>query len=431
MFKNELNTSDKDFDSDLSNFIDNRGTFEREVVTKVAEIISEVERKGDQALISLTKELDRHQIEDFFISDNEIDACVKNVEKEVLSALEFACKNIIDYHSSCRDSLHLELSESQIHRKFRPIKSVLMYVPGGKASYPSSVLMAAGPAIACNINDLYLTTPCIGGDLNNLTIAAAKIAGIRKIAKLGGAQAIAAFALGTESIPEVDKIVGPGNSYVTEAKRQLFGRVGIDGIAGPSEILVLADETSCPETVAWDLMAQAEHDEEASSILLCSSEKVIQKIKAIIDSQIDRLERSEIIRSALKENGLIIKIDSLDQSLRLINILAPEHLHIAFANNNKIDTSQVVAGIILEGPDSAVSLSDYVLGPSHILPTNSSSRFSSPLSVEDFMVSSSHVSLKYETNPDLYIKYVENTSIIARAEGLTAHAISVEKRKKV
>ena len=151
----------------------------------------------------------------------------------------------------------------------------------------------------------------------------------------------------------------------------------------------------------------------------------------LIDSQIDRLERSEIIRSALKENGLIIKIDSLDQSLRLINILAPEHLHIAFANNNKIDTSQVVAGIILEGPDSAVSLSDYVLGPSHILPTNSSSRFSSPLSVEDFMVSSSHVSLKYETNPDLYIKYVENTSIIARAEGLTAHAISVEKRKKV
>ena len=279
------------------------------------------------------------------------------------------------------------------------------------------------------LKDLYLTTPCVGGHVNDLTVAAAKVAGIKNIARLGGAQSIAAFSFGTESIPKVDKIIGPGNSYVAEAKRQLFGVVGIDSIAGPSEIVILANETSSPEIVAWDLMAQAEHDEDASSILISTSSTVIQQVKEIIGKECSTLERAMIIKSSLKNNGLIVKIDNYKQAITLINRLAPEHLHLAF-NNQEIDVKELVAGITLEGIDSAVSLSDYVLGPSHILPTNSSSRFSSPLSVEDFLISSSKVAIKSESNTDLYNKLVENTSIIARAEGLTAHAISVEKRKK-
>jgi histidinol dehydrogenase len=289
--------------------------------------------------------------------------------------------------------------------------------------------MAAGPAIAVQVKDLYLTSPCVGGHINDLTVAAAKVAGINNIARLGGAQSIAAFAFGTESIPKVDKIVGPGNSYVAEAKRQLFGKVGIDSIAGPSEIVILANETSSPEIVAWDLMAQAEHDEDASSILISNSREIIQKVKEIIENECPNLERARIIQSSLKNHGLIVKIDNLKQAIYLINRLAPEHLHLAF-DNQEIDINDLVAGIILEGTDSAVSLSDYVLGPSHILPTNASSRFSTPLSVEDFMISSSKVAIKSESNKDLYNELVDKTSVIARAEGLTAHAISVEKRKK-
>ena len=279
------------------------------------------------------------------------------------------------------------------------------------------------------IRDRFLTTPSIGGHINDLTIAAAKIVGIDKIARLGGAQAIAAFSFGTKTIPKVDKIVGPGNAYVAEAKRQLFGKVGIDSIAGPSEIVILANETSSPEIVAWDLMAQAEHDEDASTILISTSDKITEEIKEIIESELPNLERAEIIKSSMNSNGLIIQIEDLKQSIELINRLAPEHLHLAF-DNKQIDTKEIIAGIILEGEDSAVSFSDYVLGPSHILPTNSSARFSSPLSVEDFIVSSSKVILNSERNKDSYNELVENTSIIARAEGLTAHAISAEKRRK-
>ena len=429
MFKEELNISNIGFDSDFSNFLSKKGIIDKSIISSVSEIIKDVSIRGDEALIDLTEKLDNHLIDDFFISEDEINASYRKINKEVISALEFSFNNIIKFHSECRDSLNLESVDSEVTRVFKPIRSALLYVPGGKASYPSSVLMAAGPAIASQVKDLYLTTPSIGGHVNDLTVAAAKVAGITNIARLGGAQSIAAFSFGTESIPKVDKIIGPGNSYVAEAKRQLFGVVGIDSIAGPSEIVILANETSSPEIVAWDLMAQAEHDEDASSILISTSSTVIQEVKEIIEKECSTLERAMIIKSSLKNNGLIVKIDNYKQAITLINRLAPEHLHLAF-NNQEIDVKELVAGITLEGIDSAVSLSDYVLGPSHILPTNSSSRFSSPLSVEDFLISSSKVAIKSESNTDLYNKLVENTSIIARAEGLTAHAISVEKRKK-
>ncbi|HJM15318.1 MAG TPA: histidinol dehydrogenase [SAR86 cluster bacterium] len=429
MFREELNISNTGFDSDFSNFLLKKETIDKNIISSVSEIIKDVSIRGDEALIDLTEKLDNHLIDNFFISEDEINASYRKINKEVISALEFSFNNIIKFHSKCRDSLNLESVDSEVSRVFKPIRSALLYVPGGKASYPSSVLMAAGPAIASQVKDLYLTTPCVGGQVNDLTVAAAKVAGIKNIARLGGAQSIAAFSFGTKSIPKVDKIVGPGNSYVAEAKRQLFGRVGIDSIAGPSEIVILANETSSPEIVAWDLMAQAEHDEDASSILISNSREIIQKVKEIIENECPNLERARIIQSSLKNNGLILKIDNLKQAIYLINRLAPEHLHLAF-DNQEIDINDLVAGIILEGTDSAVSLSDYVLGPSHILPTNASSRFSSPLSVEDFMISSSKVAIKSESNKDLYNELVDKTSVIARAEGLTAHAISVEKRKK-
>ncbi len=429
MFREELNISNKGFDSAFNNFLTKKEFVDQKIISSVTEIIKAVSSRGDEALIDLTKELDNHLIEGFFVSEKEVNHSFKEINKEVISALEFSFRNIIDFHSNCFDSLNIGTSDSEVSRILKPIRSALMYVPGGKASYPSSVLMAAGPAIACQVKELYLTTPSMDGKINDLTIAAAKVAGINKIAKLGGAQAIAAFCFGTESIPKVDKIVGPGNSYVAEAKRQLFGMVGIDSIAGPSEIVILADETSSPELVAWDLMAQAEHDEDASSILICTSNQVISSIKEIIQNELPLLERSVIIQSSLKRNGLIIKIESLEQSIELINRFAPEHLNLAF-DNQTIDIKDLTAGIILEGSDSAVSLSDYVLGPSHILPTNTSSRFSSPLSVEDFMVSSTKVGIKSELNKDLYNQFIHKTSVLARAEGLTAHAISAEKRKK-
>ena len=429
MFKEELNILNKKFDSDFSNFLSKKESADKKIISTVSKIILDISSRGDDALIDITQKLDNYLLEEFFLSEDEINASFEKISKEVISALEFSFRNIMEFHSKCRESLNLEPIDSEVSRLFKPINSALLYVPGGKASYPSSVLMAAGPAIASEVRNLYLTTPTTGGQVNDLTIAAAKVAGINRIAKLGGAQAIAAFSFGTESIPKVDKVVGPGNAYVAEAKRQLFGTVGIDSIAGPSEIVVLSNNTSSTEMVAWDLMAQAEHDEDASSILICTSQEVIEEIKEIINNELPNLERAKIIQSSLKKNGLIIKIDNLEQSIEIINRLAPEHLHLAF-DTKEIDIEDLIAGIILEGQDSAVSLSDYVLGPSHILPTNTSSRFSSPLSVEDFMVSSTKVSLKTETNKDLYNQLIDKASVIARAEGLTAHAISVEKRKK-
>jgi len=429
MFRDELNISNSGFESEFSNFLSKKGLIHENIISSVAKIIKDVSIRGDEALKDLTKKLDNYVIDDFFISEAEINASYKRINKEVISALEFSFNNIIEFHSKCRDSLNLESIDTEVTRVFKPIRSALLYAPGGKASYPSSVLMATGPAIAGQVKDLYLTTPCVGGHVNDLTVAAAKVAGIKDIARLGGAQSIAAFSFGTESVPKVDKIVGPGNSYVAEAKRQLFGIVGIDSIAGPSEIVILANETSSPEIVAWDLMAQAEHDEDATSILISTSGEVIKGVKEIIENECPSLQRDKIIKTSLSNNGLIVKIENIEQAINLINRLAPEHLHLAF-DNQEIDINDLVAGIVLEGSDSAVSLSDYVLGPSHILPTNTSSRFSSPLSIEDFLVSSSKVSIKSESNKDLYNELVEKTSLIARAEGLTAHAISVEKRKK-
>ncbi len=424
----ELNTNQENFQSKFSFFLLSRNKISKEISVIVNKIISEVRENGDQALREITKRLDDFDCPTFQVSETEINAALENFDKELIESFEFAFEQLLDYQKTCFTSLNLNNSNEQITRKFRVLDSVGMYVPGGKASYPSTVLMGAAPAIACGVEQISLSSPTQHGALNPTTLAAAKVAGIKKIYKLGGAQAIAALAFGTEQVDKVDKIIGPGNVYVAEAKRQLFGEVGIDSIAGPSEIVILCDETSDPETVAWDLMAQAEHDSDASSILISTSEELISEVKSLIIKNIDTLSRSKIIRESLVSNGLMVKIDALSEAGDLINQLVPEHLHIAFEHQFD-EEENLKAGLILKGKDSAVSLSDYVLGPSHILPTSSSARFCSPLSVEDFLVSFSYVSLNRNNNPEIFDKYIKHTSNIARAEGLTAHAIAAEKRK--
>ena len=424
---NELSINDKDFQVNLDIYLKKRSMNSHEVSSTVAEIIDLIRTQGDSGLKKLTYDLDGFECEDFLLTDEEKEECLNGFDDEMLTSLEFSFQQLLNFQSKCFSSLKLNTHDS-ITRKFRKIDKVGMYIPGGKASYPSTVLMGAAPAIACGIEDISLASPAIDGKVNDLTVVAAKIAGIKKIYKIGGAQAIAAFALGTEQIPKVDKIIGPGNVYVAEAKKQLFGQVGIDSIAGPSEILILADESSDPETVAWDLMAQSEHDTDASSILISTSSQLIQNVKEIINKEVSSLERSDIISQALLSNGLFINIDNLTESKKIINSFAPEHLHIAFDHDNFEDEDSLKAGLILKGKDSANSLSDYVLGPSHILPTNSSAKFSSPLSVEDFLVSYSYVRLDQTIDPKSFEEYVKHTSKIANAEGLTAHAISAEKR---
>ena len=427
---NQLDTKESSFSKSFETYLLERNKVSGEVSQLVSEIILKIRSKGDNALKDLTKEFDGFDTDVFKISSKEINQIVRSCDKDIFKSLEYSFEKIINYQSRCFASLNLEDTDNEITRKFRVIESVGIYVPGGKASYPSTVLMGAAPAIACGVSDISITSPAQNGILNTLTIAAAKVAGIETIYRIGGAQAIAALAIGTDQISKVDKIIGPGNIFVAEAKKQLFGEVGIDSIAGPSEILILADSSSNPETIAWDLMAQSEHDSDASSILISDSEEIIANVKKIISTEIDSLERCSIIKESISSKGLIIKIDNFSEAKQLVNKIAPEHLHIAFDHMNYQDESLLIAGLILKGENSANSFSDYILGPSHILPTNSSSRFSSPLSVEDFLVSYSYISLDREKNIQKFNEYIDHTSKIAKAEGLTAHAIAAEKRFK-
>ena len=427
---NQLDTKESSFSKSFNAYLAERNKVSGEVSQLVSEIILKIRSKGDNALKDLTKEFDGFDSDVFKISSKEINQILKSCDKDIFKSLEYSFEKILNYQSRCFASLNLEDTDDEITRKFRVIESVGIYVPGGKASYPSTVLMGAAPAIACGVSDISITSPAQNGILNSLTIAAAKVAGIEKIYRIGGAQAIAALAIGTDQISKVDKIIGPGNIFVAEAKKQLFGEVGIDSIAGPSEILILADSSSNPETIAWDLMAQSEHDSDASGVLISDSDDIIANVKEIISTEIDSLERCTIIKESISSNGLIIKIDNFSEAKQLVNKIAPEHLHIAFDHINYQDENSLIAGLILKGENSANSFSDYILGPSHILPTNSSSRFSSPLSVEDFIVSYSYVSLDREKNIKQFNEYIDHTSKIAKAEGLTAHAIAAEKRFK-
>jgi len=420
------------FDKDLISFIQEKNAIDFEIRNDVEVIIKEIRSKGDEAVVFATNKFDQRRavsIEDLKINEEQIFESSQKVDKEIMDALYFSFERISSFHKKSFSKLPKN-DDNEIGRVSRAIDDVLMYVPGGKASYPSTVLMCAGPAKSAGVRSLVLTTPCPSGTINELTLAAAHVAGIKEVYSIGGAQAIAAFGLGTESIPRVQKIVGPGNQYVAEAKRQLFGEVGIDSIAGPSEIVVVADNSSNPTTVAWDLMAQAEHDEQACSILISLSDKFIQAVNAIIKIEISQLSRSNIIKESLKKNGASFLVENTSQAADIVNQIAPEHLHLVTGSAEQDAKRITRSGLILVGEDSANSLSDYVLGPSHVLPTGGASSFSSPLSVEDFMVTSSYVHLDSAQDMQSYQQLLDTTIILANAEGLSAHAIAAQKRKK-
>ena len=389
----------------------------------VTEIIDNVRKNGDKALFEYCEKFDKAVLSDLLVSQAEIDEAVNAVDPKFLEILEKAAENIRRFHEKqVRNSFILNDRPGIVMgQKIIPVDRAGLYVPGGTAAYPSTVLMDSIPAKIAGVREVVMVTPPNSeGKINPVILAAAKIAGINKIFKVGGAQAIAALAYGTESIPKVDKIVGPGNAFVAEAKKQVFGRVSIDMIAGPSEILIIADGASNPRHVAADLLSQAEHDKLASAVLVTDSYELAQKVQSELEIQIPQLERSEIARASIDQNGKIIVSDDLRQAIDIANEIAPEHLELCVDNPFDYLDSIRHAGSIFMGRNCPEALGDYFAGPNHTLPTSGTAKFSSPLGVDDFI---KKVQYTYYTR-DALAEVAQDVATFARAEGLTAHARS-------
>ncbi len=394
----------------------------------VSDILSNVKQKGDEAVFELTKKFDKWDINasNVRVTKEEIDAAYKAVDSEFIDVLKEAAQNIRVFHEKqLRDSWFFSKKDGSIlGQKITPIDSVGCYAPGGKAYYPSSVLMNIIPAKVAGVERIALATPAVGGVVQPVTLVAADIAGVDEIYKIGGAQAVGAFAYGTESIKKVDKITGPGNIFVALAKKAVFGQVGIDSIAGPSEILVIADETADPRYVAADLLSQAEHDELASAILLTTSSELAQKVSEEVDGFIKVLERSEIIKKSLDNYGYILVGESMDDIIDAANEIASEHVEIMTKDAARVMTKVRNAGAIFVGPYSSEPLGDYFAGPNHILPTNGTAKFFSPLNVDDFTKKTSIISYSEEGLRAVH----EKIEYFAKKECLTAHANSIAVR---
>ena len=393
----------------------------------VTEIIDNVRKNGDKALFEYCEKFDKAVLSDLLVSQAEIDEAVNAVDPKFLEILEKAAENIRRFHEKqVRNSFILNDRPGIVMgQKIIPVDRAGLYVPGGTAAYPSTVLMDSIPAKIAGVREVVMVTPPNSeGKITPVILAAAKIAGINKIFKVGGAQAIAALAYGTESIPKVDKIVGPGNAFVAEAKKQVFGRVSIDMIAGPSEILIIADGASNPRHVAADLLSQAEHDKLASAVLVTDSYELAQKVQSELEIQIPQLERSEIARASIDQNGKIIVSDDLRQAIDIANEIAPEHLELCVDNPFDYLDSIRHAGSIFMGRNCPEALGDYFAGPNHTLPTSGTAKFSSPLGVDDFI---KKVQYTYYTK-DALAEVAQDVATFARAEGLTAHARSATVR---
>ena len=389
----------------------------------VTEIIDNVRKNGNKALFEYCEKFDKAVLSNLLVSQAEIDEAVNAVDPKFLEILEKAAENIRRFHEKqVRNSFILNDRPGIVMgQKIIPVDRAGLYVPGGTAAYPSTVLMDSIPAKIAGVREVVMVTPPNSeGKINSVILAAAKIAGINKIFKVGGAQAIAALAYGTESIPKVDKIVGPGNAFVAEAKKQVFGRVSIDMIAGPSEILIIADGASNPRHVAADLLSQAEHDKLASAVLVTDSYELAQKVQSELEIQIPQLERSEIARASIDQNGKIIVSDDLRQAIDIANEIAPEHLELCVDNPFDYLDSIRHAGSIFMGRNCPEALGDYFAGPNHTLPTSGTAKFSSPLGVDDFI---KKVQYTYYTK-DALAEVAQDVATFARAEGLTAHARS-------
>lgn len=401
----------------------------KEYEERVADIIKDVKDRKDEALFEYSLRFDKAVLtkDTIRVTEEEINKAYEQVPESTLEVIRKSIHNIEKYHQKQKQYSWFDSEPNGIilGQKVTPIDAVGVYVPGGKAAYPSSVLMNVLPAKVAGVRRIAMTTPPLAdGTVNPGTLVAAKEAGVQEIYKVGGAQAIAALAYGTESIQKVDKIVGPGNIYVALAKKAVYGNVSIDSIAGPSEILVLADETANPRFVAADLLSQAEHDELASAILITTSEEVAQKVSEEVDGFLKVLGRSDIMRASLENYGYILVASSLEEAIDTANEIASEHLEIVTKNAFEVMTKIKNAGAIFIGEYSSEPLGDYFAGPNHVLPTNGTAKFFSPLSVDDFIKKSSIISYSREALEPVY----QDIVTFAKAEGLTAHANSVAVR---
>ncbi len=427
----ELNITDSNFEYRLGTLLQREMIVAEEVTTTVNRILKGVQNRGDAAVIEYTNRFDSfsaNSMEELFVAQDQMQEALANLSSRQRDSLAHAALRIRRYHEKQKqDSWTYREEDGSVYgQKISPLQRVGVYVPGGKASYPSSMLMLAIPAQVAGVKEIVATVPTAYGDAGKLVFAAAALAGVTKLYTIGGAQAIAALAFGTESIPKVDKIAGPGNIYVTAAKKLVFGEVGIDMIAGPSELTIICDGKSDPDWIAMDLFSQAEHDEQAQSILISNDAAFLREVKKSVDMLLPGMERREIITESLSKRGIFIQVEDLQQAATVSNFIAPEHLEISIEHPDKLLESIDNAGAIFMGRYSAEALGDYCAGPSHVLPTSGTAKFFSALGVYDFQKRSSIINCSETGANELAVIAAE----IARNEHLQAHALSAEYRQK-
>lgn len=427
----KLNTSESDFWPALDKLLAWESVSNEQVLTTVKDIITDVRENGDKALVDLSNKFDRLSVssmDELTVSPDRLVQALEQLDHAQREALETAAERVRMYHEKqlMPSWQYTEADGTMLGQQITALESVGLYVPGGKATYPSSVLMNAIPAKVAGVEEIIMVVPTPDGEVNEMVLAAAEIAGVTKVFTIGGAQAVAALAYGTETIPGVDKIVGPGNIYVATAKSMVFGKVGIDMIAGPSEILVVCDGKSNPDWIAMDLFSQAEHDEDAQSILVSPDKEFLTAVEASINKLVTEMERKEIIKKSLNDRGAFIHVNDMDEAIQVANYIAPEHLELAVDDPEAIVGKIRHAGAIFMGRYTAEALGDYCAGPNHVLPTSRTARFSSPLGVYDFQKRSSLIMCSEEGASELG----KVASVLARGESLTAHARSAEYRIK-
>lgn len=429
-----LKTRQPDFEAQLNALLTLDTSTDESIDRSVASILADVKARGDSAVLDYTARFDRvsaASIAQLELPASELQAALARIPQAQRSALEAAAQRVRHYHviqkeQTCREFHYREADGTLLGQRVTALDRVGLYVPGGKAAYPSSVLMNAIPAKVAGVQELIMVVPTPDGVKNDLVLAAAAIAGVDRVFTIGGAQAVGALAYGTELIPAVDKIVGPGNAYVAAAKRRVFGTVGIDMIAGPSEILIICDGLTDPDWIAVDLFSQAEHDELAQAILLCPDARFIEQVKASIERLLPTLPRQEIIITSLKNRGALIQVQDMDEACELSNRIAPEHLEVSVSDAQALLPKLTHAGAIFLGRYTSESLGDYCAGPNHVLPTSGTARFSSPLGVYDFMKRSSLIEVSATGAHTL--GHIAST--LAHGEGLQAHARAAELRLK-
>ena len=422
---NKFSTQDQDFESQLDALLAWEIASNQEINRSVETIIDAVKHNGDTSVLDYTNQFDSlkaHSISELIIPQERLRESFESLDNEQKNALTIAAERIKSYHlNQVQESwTYKEEDGTVLGQKITPLDRAGLYVPGGKAAYPSSVLMNSIPAKVAGVKELIMVVPAPNGVINELVLASAYVANVDLVITIGGAQAIAALAFGTESIPKVDKIVGPGNIYVATAKRQVFGQVGIDMIAGPSEILIICDGKTNPDWIAMDLFSQAEHDEDAQAILLCPDEDFIKEVERSISKLLPTMDREDIIKTSLKNRGALILTQDIDDAVEISNRIAPEHLELSVDDPESIVDDIKHAGAIFMGRYSSEALGDYCAGTNHVLPTSSTARFSSPLGVYDFTKRSSIVMASKEGAK----KLGETASVLAYGEGLQAHARS-------